>query len=259
MAGNKVAARVGIVLSLVSAIAGGGWLAQSREPGAAPREQGGPAARSPRKLPNPALPNLTLVKEKLIAYHDCHCDCGCYEDDLEWTGRDALAYLERYVDSHRPGGAASGRDPKPALVLDIDETALANWENIRRTDFGFSHDEYVAWEKEAKAAPIRPVLELFQFAASHGVATFFITGRPEGEREWTVKDLEAAGYKGWTRLIMRQPDSPKLAADFKSAERKKLKASGFTIVENIGDQESDLAGEPSLRNFKLPNPFYLVR
>ena len=29
------------------------------------------------------LRNLTLVKEELTAYHDCHCECGCYEQDLE--------------------------------------------------------------------------------------------------------------------------------------------------------------------------------
>ena len=59
--------------------------------------------------------------------------------------------------------------------------------------------------------------------------------------------------------MMRMPDSPERAADFKSGERKKLKDAGYTIVVNIGDQDSDLAGEPSLRSFKLPNPFYYLR
>ena len=110
-----------------------------------------------------------------------------------------------------------------------------------------------------RATPIRPTLELFQFAKRQGLATIFITGRAESEREWTAKDLESAGYRGWTLLVMRQTDSPKPAAEFKSAERKKLRAQGYLIVENVGDQASDLAGDPALRSFKLPNPFYLVR
>jgi putative acid phosphatase of HAD superfamily subfamily IIIB len=259
MAGNKLAARVAVWVALSFTVLGGNWLIESREPRSGQPEMSGPTTKSERTHRSAALPNLTLVKEELIAYHDCHCDCGCYEDDLERAGRGALDYLRRYANSHSHAGAGSPPALRPALVLDIDETALSNWENIRRTDFGFSHDEYLGWEKEAKATPIRPVLELFQFAEAHGIATFFITGRPEAERDWTVRDLESAGYKGWTRLLMRQQDSPKLASEFKSAERKKLKASGYTIVENVGDQESDLAGEPVLRSFKLPNPFYLVR
>ena len=205
------------------------------------------------------LRNLTLVKEELIAYHDCHCECGCYEQDLERAGGAALAFLRRYVAAHPRDLSAPDPRQKPALVLDVDETALSNWEYIRRTDFAFSRVDYLGWEREMRATPIRPTLELFQFAKRQGLATIFITGRAESEREWTAKDLEGAGYRGWTLLVMRQADSPKLAAEFKSAEQKKLRAQGYLIVENVGDQASDLAGDPALRSFKLPNPFYLVR
>ena len=205
------------------------------------------------------LRNLTLVKEELIAYHDCHCECGCYEQDLKRAGGAALAFLRRYVAAHPRDLSAPDPRQKPALVLDVDETALSNWEYIRRTDFAFSRVEYLAWEREMRATAIRPTFELFQFAKGQGLATIFITGRTESEREWTAKDLESAGYLGWTLLVMRQADSPKLAAEFKSAEQKKLRAQGYLIVENVGDQASDLAGDPALRSFKLPNPFYLVR
>jgi hypothetical protein len=32
----------------------------------------------------------------------------------------------------------------------------------------------------------------------------------------------------------------------------------FTIIANIGEQESDLVNEHAARRFKLPNPFYYI-
>ena len=215
-----------------------------------------PAQFKPREEPR-GLPNLTLLKEKLTGYHDCTCDCGCYRDDLASVGNKALAYLKHYLQMHSKQNESAGR--KPAIVLDIDETALSNWENIKNQDFAFSRAQFVEWQKEARAPAIAPTLALFNFAHENALATFFITGRSESLREATVRDLESAGYKDWTGLIMRQPDSPKLAADFKSAERKKLRDGGYVVVINVGDQVSDLAGEPALKSFKLPNPFYYVR
>ena len=81
----------------------------------------------------------------------------------------------------------------------------------------------------------------------------------ECERDFTIKDLTAAGYKRWTRLITRRAGSPRAASDYKSGDRKKLVAGGYLVVLNIGDQESDLTGESALKNFKLPDPFYLVQ
>ena len=61
--------------------------------------------------------------------------------------------------------------------------------------FAYDRDEYIAWEKEAKAPAIKPVVQLFEFARDHGMATIFLTSRHEDEREITVKDLESAGYQ----------------------------------------------------------------
>ena len=55
-----------------------------------------------------------------------------------------------------------------------------------------------------------------------------------------------------------KPDALKEAsATFKTAERARLVAQGYTIVANLGDQESDLVGGYAERTFKLPDPFYL--
>jgi acid phosphatase len=240
---------LGVGLTLVTSLPGQNMASSVETAGRPP----GPSIKLPAPPPIVGLPNFTLLKEKLTSYHDCTCTCGCYERDLERVGGRALAFLKQYLGSPHQEGK------KPAVVIDVDDTALSNWDNMKKMSFAYNPDEFLEWEREARAPAIRPVLELFQYARDHGVSTIFLTSRAETQREVTVKDLEAAGYKDWTTLLMRKPDSPRYAVDFKSAERKKLKESRYLIIVNIGDQDSDLAGEPSLGSFKLPNPFYYLR
>lgn len=87
----------------------------------------------------------------------------------------------------------------------------------------------------------------------------FISARPEGRLEATERLLHAAGYSGWEQLILRpQAAVGENAALFKASARRELERSGWTIVANVGDQDSDLSGGHAERTFKLPNPFYFT-
>jgi hypothetical protein len=48
------------------------------------------------------------------------------------------------------------------------------------------------------------------------------------------------------------------AAAFKAPVRAAIEADGYTIIANMGDQPSDLAGGHAERTFLLPNPFYRI-
>jgi acid phosphatase len=48
------------------------------------------------------------------------------------------------------------------------------------------------------------------------------------------------------------------ASDFKAPIRARIEQQGYTIVANVGDQPSDLAGGYAEKGFQLPNPFYRV-
>ena len=87
----------------------------------------------------------------------------------------------------------------------------------------------------------------------------FITGRHDHQRDATLINLEHAGFDGWTELRTR-PDSdefPTVQA-FKTVERIKVEAEGYTIIVNVGDQMSDIDGEHARCIFKVPNPFYFI-
>ncbi len=189
-------------------------------------------------------------------YHDS----GAYDRDLE----SAATKAERWLERRAPAVT------RPALVLDIDETALSNWEVILLDDFGRPIDGpciigskapcgWAQWDQLGRDPAIAPTLQLFRRARAMGVAVFFITGRPESQRAATERNLAAAGYGGYERLYMT-PDGAHFAsaADFKAPLRAEIERAGFTIVANVGDQPSDLRGGHAEKEFLLPNPFYRV-
>lgn len=165
---------------------------------------------------------------------------------------------------------ASPQVNRPALVLDIDDTALTNWEVIKANDFGrviggrcIALPEgpcgWAAWDLLGRAPVIEPTLRLFRQARALNVAVFFITGRPESQRAATEQNLRDVGYDGFAALHM-VPDGAHYAsaAAFKAPVRAAIEADGYNIAANLGDQPSDLAGGHTERTFLLPNPFYRI-
>lgn len=201
-------------------------------------------------------PHHQAPHSHLVTALDQYHNDGDYMKDLDAAGEAALAWLK----------AQTFTCPKPALVLDIDETSLINsWEVVNPANpySPTTWDDWVA-KGAAKAAP--KTLELAQYAVEEkGMALFFITGRHPDQMAPTVKNLEAVGYPAWEELILepRQPDNDQYllfpeAATYKTASRWSLEQRGYTVVLSVGDQLSDLAGGFARKTFKLPNPFYTV-
>jgi predicted secreted acid phosphatase len=150
---------------------------------------------------------------------------------------------------------------KPALVLDIDETSLNNYPCLNR-EGGIPYDAgiYAGCVVAYDAPAVNPVRSLFKLARQLKVKVFFITGRPEGLRDGTLTNLKAAGYKGKYGLVLQPSgyNDPSMVP-YKSGARKQIEKRGFTIIANVGDQQSDLKGGHSERTYKLPNIIYVTR
>jgi acid phosphatase len=205
------------------------------------------------QLPHEPAPNLGKLKTRLLAYHDCKGDGGCYETDLKHQADLAIAFLDRRAAGAKPG-------EKLAVVLDIDETSLSNWDVEKQDDFGYIAKDWNDWEASGKAPAIGGTLQLFNDALKHGVSVFFITGRSEDQRDFTASNLKSAGYHDWAGLALRAPHaSTQSVTEYKSGERKKIVDAGYKIVVNMGDQISDLNGPAQGElSVKLPNPFYYI-
>lgn len=219
----------------------------------------------------------------VTAYHDS----GLYEKDLETVGAAAKAYLESRLaartapavrtcrTSYRRVPRVAGQTRvlyrrvrtcrrvkpdapagKPAIVLDIDETSLSNYQALAATGFVGGAGTALATVTGTGTA-IKPVLDLYRFARSRDVAVFLVTGRPAAVNGPTEANLKAAGYdQGWVRIDNKPSDMT--TAAFKSGARAKIEREGYTIIANVGDQDSDLTGGHAERAFKLPNPFYFI-
>jgi acid phosphatase len=229
-------------LVCVLAVAPVATLAQQAMPLFAPTAQG------------ERIRNLDALKTKLRAYHDCKCPCGCYEADLDAQADRAIAFLRERVAHQRS-------NERLAMVLDIDETTLSNYEEMVKADFGYNSKAFEAWVKEAKAPAIPATLRLYKEAKRLGVAVFFLTGRNDEEQAATEANLRTQGFDTWKKVILRNPQEAKWGTEeYKSYERKNtIKAKGYTIVLNVGDQWSDLRGAPEAEySVKYPDPYYFI-
>lgn len=207
--------------------------------------------------PPPAEPaNIGDLKSEAVAYYDS----GAYLTDLQLVTAPAIAWIRE----------EAPRVDRPAVVFDIDETALSNWEAVRANDFGRVIEGpctalpagpcgWRAWDLKARSTVIAPTLDIFNTAKADGAAVFFITGRDESQRAATERNLADVGYAGFRQLIMEPVGAHfDSAADFKAPQRAKIEQQGYTIIANLGDQPSDLAGGSAEQTYLLTNPFYRI-
>jgi hypothetical protein len=151
--------------------------------------------------------NIGVLANALFYYR-----CTDYDDQVKTVLNEASAWV---------AARAPGVD-RPAIVLDIDETSLSNWEQIYHNKFGYvpsgacdlkaqSACGQRDWELSAQATAIGPTLDLFNLAQKlkgkngEPVAIFFVTGRYEDpfERLATEWNLRKVGYDNWRGLFMR--------------------------------------------------------
>ena len=143
-------------------------------------------------------PNLGALKTQLKEYHD-----QAYSQQISTVLSEAQDWIRKRA-SHVG---------KPAIVLDIDETSLSNWEEILVDDFAYIAKGTCtippqmpcaspAWEQLAQATAIEPTLKTYEEARRLNVAVFFVTGRLEDPVERSATELNTSYERAtsvWTR------------------------------------------------------------
>ncbi|MGD0740916.1 MAG: HAD family acid phosphatase [Terracidiphilus sp.] len=222
---------------------GTGWLAAQQSP----RRAFSSDAQAER------IPNLDTLKKELRQYHDCTCTCGCLAHDQDVQADRAIAFLRERA-AHRHA------QEKLALILDIDETTLSNYQEEVGADFAYNKPVFDAWVDTAQAPAIAGTLRLYKEAKRLGVSILFITGRDEAERPATERNLRAQGFDNWQELVMRPADhGTQSIGEFKQVARSQMIAKGYALALNVGDQWSDLKGKPEAEfSVKYPDPYYFI-
>ena len=207
----------------------------------------------------------------LKAFHDCAAGAGCYSMEQEAVLSDAMRYLDyRLEHPNRPG-------QRLAIVLDIDDTAISNWEFLRDNNLLYDRAAIMQWWKQERDPAIPGTLALVKHALERKVVVFLISGRPDELCNYTEENLQRAGYpvqpiKASAGIVLKNSRTdPTIPCAYKSLRRRWVAGKGYTIILNVGDQYSDLescdahgrrvTGTVSFRGerlIKLPNPFYCI-
>ena len=192
--------------------------------------------------------NLGLLMQELKTYHDS----GEYDKELTKAIQKAQVYINKRAQTKLP-------NQKLAIVLDIDETSLSNYDKFVEHQYVGTLERIHQDILSGDAPAIAPMLALYNDALKHGVSVFFVTGRKESDRDITITNLTNSGYHDWAGLALKSNDyNLPSAIPFKSQERAKIIKQGYTIIADIGDQYSDLKGGYTEKTFKLPNPYYFL-
>ncbi len=215
----------------------------------------------------------TAIEHDLI-YLQTYRDAGERLDEaLADTTWDALASDER--------GNASLRNLKPAVILDIDETALDNSPYQARLVFdGAAYDEFTwaQWCREQRARALPGAVEFARQADSKGITVFYLSNRAADLNEVTLANLAKVGFpiKAGENVFLGLGTFVKDCEQNGSEKgcRRQLVSRNYRVLMQFGDQIGDFvdvlanttegrkaAVAPYLgwvgeRWFVLPNPTY---
>lgn len=213
----------------------------------------------------------TAVEHDLIylqTYRDAQAQLLAALKDKNW---DALPKDDR---------SAPFKGEKPAVILDIDETALDNspyQARLIRSGGEYNDAGWTAWCNEKRSRALPGAVEFTQFAAKHGVAVIFISNRSQHLDTVTIDNLRNVGFpvSGPEALLglgtvvhgCEQVGTAKNC-------RRQWVSQHYRVLMQFGDQLGDFVNVPSntddaraqaiapymhwigTRWFVLPNPTY---
>lgn len=188
--------------------------------------------------------NLGAAKNAVRAYYES----GGFDRECAKIIDDAINQIEKIELAD-----------KSAVVFDIDETALSNYEYTKKIGFGYIYKLWNEWQLKGIAPAIKDTKRFYDYLISKNIRVIFISGRNADVGEATKKNLIEQGYTKFDALILRSESENKIsAAEWKAAKRKDLISKGYNIIACIGDQESDFAGGNTGIKIKLPSYLYLI-
>jgi acid phosphatase len=189
--------------------------------------------------------NLSISREDVQQYYES----GKFDEELTAVIADAKQKFDK-IDF----------DDNSAVIFDVDETALNNYELAKQMGFGYVYEMNKKWNAEMKAPAIKGVKELYDFLLSKGSKIIFLTGRNLPEYDATYQNLKNDGYIVFDTLITQIGDEKKMKnMEYKSSKRVWLTKHGYEIIGTVGDQWSDLEGEYHGIQVKIPNYLYLIK
>jgi predicted secreted acid phosphatase len=188
--------------------------------------------------------NLQVSKKNVVKYYES----GEYSNDL----KNIISNAEDEINKIK-------LQTNSAVVFDVDETSLSNYENIKKIYFGYDHEIWDNWINEAKAPAIPEVKQFYDFITLKKIKVIFLSSRNISQYNSTYRNLNNTGYITFDTLILKDSSYAGFTSlAFKSKQRELLTQKGYDIIADIGDQVSDLEGKFHGLQIKLPNYLYII-
>lgn len=244
---------------------------------------GGGQATAEHSVPrsDQEIPNLDQVKTRIEAYYgDTETEDGehyasprsNYAKQVRGIAADARKDLARDLSKYQGKSGERGKSDgnKPAIVLDVDDTTLLTYNFEREIGYDFSEKAQDEYLRTKDMEPVFGMRELVNWADSKGVTVFFLTGRKEHQRDWSVRNLKNVGFGNPVdkrHFFLKDTKNPPAylecgtectTIEYKSGTRAHIESRGYDILASFGDQYSDLKGGHAARRVKLPNPMYYL-
>lgn len=135
----------------------------------------------------------------------------------------------------------------PAIILDVDETAVSNAAFQATFEPPFTNSKLDAWNEAGKARAIPGLVDFARLAREAGVELFFVTNRPCEKKAGTdaacpqeavtVQDLIEAGIETDADHVMLANERPEW--DREKVVRRNLIGETHRVIMLVGDDLSD--------------------
>ena len=219
-----------------------------------------------------AIPNIDSVKATIRAYYAANG-----KGRANKTASPYISEVAQLLDDLTPFLTENASlYPQPAIVLDVDDTLLWNYD-MEDGELHFHYDPAVQnkWVQEQRFPAVPGMVAFVQDAVAMGYAVFGVTGRTSDQEAATLANLTKVGFgttftadnlfTKWTgQPGDTQPDyitcvtASCTTVEYKSGTRGHIESLGYKVVLNIGDQWSDLKGRNFKKVQKMPNPTYYL-
>jgi hypothetical protein len=242
-----------------------------------------PAIKTSTPHSEKAVTNIDVLRQQLRNYYGDPLGTGTFSADSYYAkeARGVAAAGKRYV-SH-----AGHTKKTKAILLDVDDTALATWNYELASNWAYNPATNATYVLGQLFPPVPGMVDMTTTAAREGYAIFYLTGRGVAQEQATLGNLTADGvgvdanfpkpttlrngedglftkpavadYPAYLKAACAaDPNGSCTTVHYKSATRAHIESLGYNIVANFGDQYSDLKGGYADRTFKLPNPNYFL-
>ncbi|MFS0729480.1 HAD family acid phosphatase [Curtobacterium sp. 1P10AnD] len=222
------------------------------------------------------IPNIDSVKKTIATYYGDPGTGIANKDDSPYIREMRSIMAKQTKELRGEYRRAVAHHQKPAIVLDADDTTLWTYDmEVGDMHFVFTPAEQDVWVQDERFPAVPAMVSYVNTAKAMGFTIFGLTGRNDDQKAATIANLQKVGYQGFTsdhyftkwtgKGASQQPSYVQCAAascttvEYKALTRKHIERDlGYTIVDNLGDQWSDLQGGYAQEQVKLPNPTYYL-